>query len=74
MQSGILVSVPLRGFVVSNIMKENLFKLAAEVSVPLRGFVVSNAKEVIMFKMKKNVSVPLRGFVVSNSHYAKRLC
>ena len=47
-------------------MKENLFKLAAEVSVPLRGFVVSNAKEVIMFKMKKNVSVPLRGFVVSN--------
>ncbi len=61
-----IVSVPFRGFVLSNLEDYSRVDVAPTVSVPFRGFVLSNVRQ-LMSRYTHEVSVPFRGFVLSNS-------
>ncbi len=62
------VSVPFRGFVLSNSGCVEVYRdVSLSVSVPFRGFVLSNDVSLSVIYEEISVSVPFRGFVLSNT-------
>ena len=61
----LLVSVPFRGFYISNAGKNNHENKILKVSVTFRGFYISNREHYWADGML-SVSVPFRGFYISN--------
>ena len=61
------VSVPFRGFYISNSLASRSSRTQQIVSVPFRGFYISNNINSFRQNHFRRVSVPFRGFYISNT-------